>query len=532
MFDVVFGVVIMFNLVLVVIETDVVAKDEEPPAWVEVLSWMILFLFCIELALRLWVQRCAFWVDSCNIFDCVLVIVDVIFNVMGLIAGDLFPVTFLRIVRLCKLGRVCKAFHVFPELRLMMAGLIGSMKAIVWGTVLLMFTLLVWSIIAVQFIHPLNKDLADRGIHGDCQRCGHAYGTVFNSFLTFCQQVVAGDAWGLMTLEIIEEFPLTAVFFASVYLSVGMAVLNLILGVVVDVASQAREKMIEDIHNDELIERNEVHSHLFELCKNLDIDGDGMITQSEVLETYRHNEAFKSSMTHLDIHEEDLGIIWTTLEPDELGQVNYKDFLTSCYKLKSSNTHFMLIYIKYYITVIKDKICSQIDGVKEEVTKEEKMLEKEEKMLEEEAHVSVNATTYMGAVVDDSRKNVDSACEVITDLDKCSAKVASDINNLQQAEKMEWKVRANDLGERSLKRSTAESEGGNNYDFIAEELLQDAMGLLACITKEFDAHIDRIRCRGMPLADSGTDTSLKRLEASAQARPLGETQQPGRRVDL
>ena len=76
------------------------------------------------------------------------------FSFLGLVLGSVFPVSVLRIFRLCKLARMSKVFRVFPELRLMMAGLLGSFRTIFWGTVLLAFFLLVWSIIAVQFKGP------------------------------------------------------------------------------------------------------------------------------------------------------------------------------------------------------------------------------------------------------------------------------------------------------------------------------------------------------------------------------------------
>jgi hypothetical protein len=66
--------------------------------------------------------------------------------------------------------------ELFPELRLMLAGLVGALNAIVWGTILLVTVLLIWSVIAVQFIHPLNQEVAKTTIEYDqCPRCPHAY---------------------------------------------------------------------------------------------------------------------------------------------------------------------------------------------------------------------------------------------------------------------------------------------------------------------------------------------------------------------
>merc|ERR1719424_2689332 len=118
-------------------------------------------VFIVELVMKLFVLRWGFFHDGWNTFDFSVVFIDSVFSILGIILGAIFPVSVLRILRLCKLARVSKVFRVFPELRILMAGLVGSFKAIFWGAVLLGFVLLVWAIIAVQFIHPLNKEISD-----------------------------------------------------------------------------------------------------------------------------------------------------------------------------------------------------------------------------------------------------------------------------------------------------------------------------------------------------------------------------------
>lgn len=374
-FEFAFGIIILINLFLVIVETDAVAKKKDVPIWATSMSWMVLGSFVVEMMLRIFVERGDFWFDGCNVLDFVLVATDVVCNLIGLVGGETFSITFLRIVRLCKLARVAKAFHVFPELRLMMAGLIGSVRAIIWGTVLLVFTVLVWSIIAVQFIHPLNMEVAETNKYAGCDRCARAYDSVFNAFVTLCQTAILGEGWADV-IPMIEHAPVTGAFFSAVEMSVGMAVLNLILGVVVDVASQARDHLRDEIENDKLMERNEVHSHLLEICRDMDKDGNGQISRDELFSGYVDNKLFRDALTYMDITEDDLGVLWSILDDDKSGWVTYTDFVTSTYKLKSSNTHFMLAYIRYYITSIKHKICEEMVTEKAELINQEKKLEK------------------------------------------------------------------------------------------------------------------------------------------------------------
>merc|ERR1719428_2815072 len=99
---------------------------------------------------------------------------------------------------------------------------------------LVMITL--WSVILVELVHPVNKTVAETGIYEGCERCARAYESVMASNLTILQTIIAGDSWGIVSLAVIEESPLTIVVFVGVLVSINFGVLNLILAVIVKVA--------------------------------------------------------------------------------------------------------------------------------------------------------------------------------------------------------------------------------------------------------------------------------------------------------
>jgi hypothetical protein len=171
-------------------------------------------------------------------------------------------------------------------------------------------------------------------------------------------------------------------------MSIAMAVVNLILGVVVDVAGQARDHLKQEIDDEKLVEVLQMHSHLLDICKQMDEDKNGELTREELINGYEKNENFRNILSAMDISEDDLEVLWTCLDEDKSGAVSYTEFVTSCYKLKTSNTHFMLAYIKYYICLIKNKICQDIAAVQKTLMEEEQRLEAnmqdEQKKIEEE----------------------------------------------------------------------------------------------------------------------------------------------------
>jgi len=320
LFDQFFGAVIVVNLTLVILETDAAAQNNEQPMWSGAMSWIVLATFCFELTSRMYVLGWGFWRDGINVFDFILVTVDLVLNVMSFFVDRLLPVSFLQIVRLSKLARTAKVFRTFPELRVLMSRLVGTFKATFWRAMLLVATLLTWSVIAVQFIHPLNVELAERGEYEGCDRCGHAYATISDAFGTFCQQLVIGDGWGASSIPVIKHYPVSIIFYGSFFLSVAMAMLNLILGLVVDVSSRAQSIQEEDIDFVHLSQqRMEIRSHILELRRSME-NTYRKLTRQKLNNGYDDNEDFRAMLTDMDISEEDLGLLWAILDCDKSGR--------------------------------------------------------------------------------------------------------------------------------------------------------------------------------------------------------------------
>jgi voltage-gated sodium channel len=351
--------VIMFNMVLIIVETDYAAHNDDSLPWAEVVGWLILVLFLIELTLRLFALRMAFWRDNWNTFDFVIVMTDSVFSFLGLILGDVFPVSTLRIFRLCKLARISKVFRVFPELRIMMAGLIGSFRAIFWGTVLLAFVLLVWAIIAVQFIHPLNKELEESGALAGCERCPRAYSSVMHASLTMIQQIVTGDSWGQATIPLIEAYPQTALYFMGVFLSVGFAVMNLILGVVVNVAQTEHDNLKKIIEDEEGFKKMEGRDLLLEICSDMDKDGSGELTKQELIVGFRERDDFRQAIMGMNLREDDLAIAFSSMDPDKSGTVTYIELVKKLFQMKDTDSAFLLEQIKFYLMQCRDLMVDQ-----------------------------------------------------------------------------------------------------------------------------------------------------------------------------
>jgi hypothetical protein len=137
---------------------------------------------------------------------------------------------------------------------------------------------------------------------------------------------------------------------------VGLAILNLILGVVCNVATEARDGLKREIQDQKTLMRFESQNQLLAMCHAMDSDGNQELTFEEVKIAYETNEQFRGILEEMDIERQDLQIVWGILDSDKSGTISSHEFVHQVYKMKNSDTQFMLAYIKFYITDIKHKL--------------------------------------------------------------------------------------------------------------------------------------------------------------------------------
>eukprot|EP00747_Dinoflagellata_sp_TGD_P197186 gnl/TRDRNA2_/TRDRNA2_68251_c0_seq1.p1 gnl/TRDRNA2_/TRDRNA2_68251_c0~~gnl/TRDRNA2_/TRDRNA2_68251_c0_seq1.p1 ORF type:complete len:625 (+),score=120.57 gnl/TRDRNA2_/TRDRNA2_68251_c0_seq1:67-1875(+) len=349
-FDMALGAVIMFNIYLVIVETDATAIKERFPDWVNDMNNVLLSIYSSEICVRVFVQRCKFCRDAWNIMDFLVVGLDLVMLVLNLLLGKMPRVAILRIFRLVKLARAYKVLRTFPELHLMMKGLVGAMSSIFWGMLLTVIVLVIWSILAVQLIHPVNEEVTLRGFYdGTCERCPRAFESVYQSFITFVQQVVAGDSWGLVSVPICEHFPPAVLFFAGVLVSVQLAILNLILAAIVDCAMEARKGSLHEIAVAKAKQFEHAKAKLIRLCAQLDRDKSGKLTLDELYVGIDSSEEFHDTLQVMDISKEDIHVLFGMMDSDSSGDVDFKEFVQQLYNMRSQETNITLMYIKFYV---------------------------------------------------------------------------------------------------------------------------------------------------------------------------------------
>lgn len=343
-FELAIGAVIMFNLCVVIFETDAEASNGSSEVF-HTINMVLLAIYSVELAAKLYIFRCQFFREYWNCLDFFIVFLDVVFLLFGTWLDEAPSMSFLRTFRLARLLRAFRMASLFPELNLLMKGFFGAVRAIFWGVLMVMLILSVWSILAVKLIHPINERIANRGSYAGCDRCPHAFSSVWNSSLTFFQQVVAGDSWGTVSLPVIEEEWWAAFFFLAVLVSVSLAMLNLILAVICEAATEARQQSLSDLAQQRVEQMQEHRQKILEFCGEMDGDKSGNLSFSELMSGWDTAPEFADTLTAMDIKKEDMQMIFSVLDTDNSGDVRYEEFVDQLHMLKTNEVRLILFTV-------------------------------------------------------------------------------------------------------------------------------------------------------------------------------------------
>ncbi|SDX53929.1 voltage-gated sodium channel [Albimonas donghaensis] len=175
----------------------------------------ILAVFVVELALRLYVRRLAFFNDPWRIFDLVVVGVALV-PASG-------PLSILRAFRIL---RVLRMVSVVPSMRRVVTGLLRAIPGM--GSVVLLMSLIfyVFSVMATKLFGAAHPEW-----FGDL---GESAYTLF--------QVMTLESWSMgIVRPVMEAYPQAWLFFVPFILITTFAVLNLFVGIMVDAMQSHHE---------------------------------------------------------------------------------------------------------------------------------------------------------------------------------------------------------------------------------------------------------------------------------------------------
>eukprot|EP00440_Ansanella_granifera_P002032 gb/GFBE01002198.1/.p1 GENE.gb/GFBE01002198.1/~~gb/GFBE01002198.1/.p1 ORF type:complete len:560 (+),score=104.84 gb/GFBE01002198.1/:1-1680(+) len=369
-FEVFIGAVIVFNTVLIVVETNANALCRAEGsscqvAWIEYVNLGLLGIYTLEAIMRLFALRQHILRRGWEMFDLIIVVLSYVDVMLTAASASALPgVQLLRIFRVARLLRAARILRVFPELNSMLQGFISAMSAMVWGLLLIMVLLLMWSVLAVEFLQPFSLEVFEEDSY-----CHRSFNSVSDAMLLLFQTLVAGDSWGACSIDIVKHAPITSVIFAISLVMIQLGLTNLILAVVVEKAAEAHEADIERKLRQMAKDREEAEVRLTELCRDIDDNQDGVISYEELMHYFDMSDELRNVLMALDIHREDVSQLFSLMDSDGSGDLTYHELVNCIHRSDTNDLKRQVMVLKLQMQDVWTRIRTQMQGNMESMAK-------------------------------------------------------------------------------------------------------------------------------------------------------------------
>jgi len=375
----IFDSLIVLNAVVVGIETDHRADADNGAGWIFI-ECVFLSLFLLELCLRVRAERAAWILSPWNVFDALLVAIGAVSVCVFVPMGNSVNIRFLTLFRLLRLVRLMRVFRLGRliqhnrELRLLVAGIGGAFRAMVWGLSLLFALIYVCALVVTRLVG--RRCCLDDSVFNDAvafppedgaenENAGmywELFGTMPRTMFTLFQFAaefqpdICRATWG-------DGFPgllLTAFLIAFAGLS-NIVLLNIIASVIVDVVcSLSAENRQEEIAKRKEKYLQKVEEEVDELLDTLEIGDDEDFVYNDLSDKKAQRGISKvfreAGLLHSDVKE-----LLEILDPDSIGVMSSKKWRDSLLRLKRPPDSKDLLSIEASLDSLEGKVDKFVD---------------------------------------------------------------------------------------------------------------------------------------------------------------------------
>ena len=184
-----------------------------------VLDWGITIFFLAEIVIRFLgeEQKRNFFTSGWNIFDTVIVVVSLV---------PIDNSELALVGRLIRIFRVLRMVSIIPELRILLNALIKAMPQLGYVMLLMFIIFYIYAAVGSTFFSAINPAL---------------WGDIAVSMLTLFR-VMTFESWTSIMYETMETYSFSWLYYISFIFFTTFAFLNMIIGIVVNVMEEERQK--------------------------------------------------------------------------------------------------------------------------------------------------------------------------------------------------------------------------------------------------------------------------------------------------
>jgi voltage-gated sodium channel len=354
------GFVIVVNALFIGLETDMNKPDgsmHKDQLWF-VMENVFVCIFVVEMIVKISCHQLEYFKQVWNLIDFGLVmmaIVDVwILKVLNS-EGNMKSVSVLRVVRMLRLVRLIRLFRVFKELWLVVSGLIESMRTLGWVSILLVLFVYVCGIfVTMQIGHNPEQYDEYKLLSGGWDHQEY-FGTVTRSMYTLFQ-VITLESWSSgIARHVITNQPSMLLFFLVFLMFTHYGLLNIVVGVIVEMTLSAARRNEEKIKQEQDKEQKRTLEHLKDIFKLADEDGSGDLDRGEFFRCLQ-NPTVEKKMKLIQLPLAEARNLFEVLDADGQGSLSIDEFIGGCLRLKGSAKSKDLLSVQLQVECLAKKM--------------------------------------------------------------------------------------------------------------------------------------------------------------------------------
>lgn len=351
--DIVSGVMIFLNSVLLGVETEYMSRNEGATSRGFVMAQLALnFCFTVELVFRLTMHKMKFFTGSdwmWNFLDALLVCVSLV-DVMQVAQISIDGATMLhgRLMRIVRLSRVvrtlrfCRALNYVHQFRKMVYSLQTSLTTLGWSLLLLFLVMYSFAVIFVQGVAEYTISAPDDSSR--LQELQEYYGGLLKAYVTLYKAISNGQSWGVL-MDPLPDVTFDICFL--VYITIAFfGVLNVVSAVFVESAmastSHFKELRIYECRK----AKTELVRHMREVFMQIDRDQSGEISLDE-MDLFLRDPQLKTYVESLEVTVEDTEMLFRLMDVDDSGVVDIDEFCKGLMKLCGPSRSFDLHLMRF-----------------------------------------------------------------------------------------------------------------------------------------------------------------------------------------